>query len=393
MSGFDAARVPELLWYQSINTPSPDREGLWRRLTREHVDNSYSAKASAQLFWRAYQNEYWDLAFELGRQHLDQYPRAKASAKVRFWMGKLHEREGNRQDASRLYSQLLSQNGYSYYALRAKGRLGQLAGAYDPGWSLEHEATELSASDNKGWPLPRAEIMGMHPTMRELMNLNLWQEVIGLLPRDYEERYPALNAWFKGRVAGYPADAIAAASGNLDAQQRNDELLQLAYPMLHGDDVLRAAEKHGVDPLLLFALIRQESRFQPQVESRSGAIGLCQLMPATAREVARRLGESYPSRSKLEDPTYNIELGAKYLSDLMRAFQGQPQLAVAAYNGGPGSVRSWLRRYGRIDPDMFVEKIPYAETRHYVKAVFENYWVYKRLHADSDPALELAAAS
>ena len=168
-------------------------------------------------------------------------------------------------------------------------------------------------------------------------------------------------------------------------------LIAEAYPLAFGaDDTDRVS---GAPELaLLLGLARQESELDPQAISRSGAMGLMQLMPATARQVSRKLGMSY-SRSRLrEDRGYNIALGSTYLAELLETFQGDRALALAAYNAGPNRVAEWLRTYGdprsdKVDPIDWIELVPFAETRNYIQRVLESTAVYRhRLKASADSA-------
>ena len=136
------------------------------------------------------------------------------------------------------------------------------------------------------------------------------------------------------------------------------------------------------EPALLLAIARQESNFNPNAISHAGARGVMQLMPATARQVARQNRLQY-SRSRLtEDPSYNIRLGRSYLADMLKKFEGSYVLAVAAYNAGPQAVTRWLRENGDPrnsvdDPIDWIELIPYGETRNYVQRVLGNLQVYR----------------
>jgi soluble lytic murein transglycosylase len=135
--------------------------------------------------------------------------------------------------------------------------------------------------------------------------------------------------------------------------------------------------------------MREESALDPRAVSPVGAIGLTQLMLPTAREVARQLKIRRPSRSDLMNGSLNIRLGARYLGQLIRRFDGSVPLAVAAYNAGGGAVSRWLESKGSMELDEFVEDIPYEETRGYVKRVLRSYAAYRLLYGATGDASEL----
>jgi soluble lytic murein transglycosylase len=149
----------------------------------------------------------------------------------------------------------------------------------------------------------------------------------------------------------------------------------------------REAAEHDLDPHLLAALIRQESTFRTAVVSGAGAQGLMQLMPATARELARRVGIPWDERFLSVGPV-NLHLGATHLASLMRTYRGDVIAALAAYNAGGRPVARWLRYPEANDPPMFVERIPYVETRGYVRSVLRNWALYQGLY----PLVETAEA-
>ena len=134
-----------------------------------------------------------------------------------------------------------------------------------------------------------------------------------------------------------------------------------------------------LDPYLAAAIIREESHYNVRAVSPVGALGLMQLMPATAERVARRLGVSLDNRDALLSRETNIMLGVTYLEQLLKRFEGKPMYAVAAYNAGPNAVSAWIQEHGAKEPDEFVESIPYRETRLYVKRVLRSYRQYQRL--------------
>ena len=162
------------------------------------------------------------------------------------------------------------------------------------------------------------------------------------------------------------------------------EALRL-YPSYYWEEVAAAALEAGVDPHLVLSVIRQESFFNAAAVSRAGAVGLMQIMPKTGRKLARRFGLNPFHRRHLFDPGLSIQLGTRYLAEQVRAFEDagggglRVKLGLAAYNAGPHVARRWVDRFPLDDEDLFVERIPYRETRLYVKKVLKSYTIYKAL--------------
>jgi soluble lytic murein transglycosylase len=156
----------------------------------------------------------------------------------------------------------------------------------------------------------------------------------------------------------------------------NRDDLQLRFPLAYREQVSSAATQHEISPLLLFSIARQESAFMHDARSPAGALGLMQLMPATAQQTASRAGMRITNQD-LFTPEINIGLGTRYLSQLLGEFNGNRVLAVAAYNAGPNRVRQWLRNAeGPLPLDIWIETIPFAETRGYVQNVLAYTVIY-----------------
>lgn len=141
------------------------------------------------------------------------------------------------------------------------------------------------------------------------------------------------------------------------------------------EQALRIAQGGGLDPYLIAALIRQESGFVTHARSPAGALGLMQLMPATARSMER------VNKRELLDGRTNVRLGVKFFRRLLTRFDGKVDHALAAYNAGPLRVDEWQRRYPVSDPVLFVDLIPFKETREYVSLISRNYYWYLQIYA------------
>ncbi|WP_416337038.1 lytic transglycosylase domain-containing protein [Desulfitobacterium sp.] len=151
------------------------------------------------------------------------------------------------------------------------------------------------------------------------------------------------------------------------------------YPYPYRPTVEKYAQEYGVDPFLVIAVIRAESSFMPQSESHKGALGLMQVMPNTAGEIAKKIGDNSFTPEKLKDPETNIQYGTWYLANLQKEFNNLT-LTIAAYNGGRGHVNEWISSQ-QIDPNnLDVDDIPFQETRQYVERVLKFYGKYKELY-------------
>ncbi|MBQ3409068.1 MAG: lytic transglycosylase domain-containing protein [Clostridia bacterium] len=157
-------------------------------------------------------------------------------------------------------------------------------------------------------------------------------------------------------------------------------IMKKMYPKTYAEFVVKYAEEYGVDPLLIFAVIKAESNFNKNVVSNSNAKGIMQLMDTTAEEVASNImAEENFESDMLFDAETNIKIGTKYLSELLNKY-GNYYIAVAAYNAGIGTVDKWIQT-GIIKPDgSNIEQIPYKETNNYVRKIIRDYGIYENLY-------------
>ena len=150
-----------------------------------------------------------------------------------------------------------------------------------------------------------------------------------------------------------------------------------------------------VDPAVAYSIARQESAFNPRAVSSANALGLMQVLPTTAKMVAKKNGVAFDQKRLLNDPVYNVQIGAAELGNALESYRGSYILTFASYNAGPGRVREWIGRYGdprepHIDPIDWVERIPFSETRNYVQRILENMQVY-RVRFGGSPRLMIEA--
>ncbi len=174
--------------------------------------------------------------------------------------------------------------------------------------------------------------------------------------------------------------AAAVVAGAFLLRWAHMRFLQQAYPCGYAEIVTREARRNGLDPALVYAVIRAESNFNPEAESRAGAIGLMQLTPDTFEWLRRRERDGGAfSESDLRRPDVNIRYGCRFLALLMKKY-GVRRTALCAYNAGMGTVNAWLKDAAVSKDGRNLDRIPYAETRGYADAVEENYRQYKQLY-------------
>lgn len=367
--------APEALWQAARIAERDNRFALAGRLYR-HLAEAYPASPYRdEARWYSGFMEYCrrdyagalEVFVAVGRQVADPHLVDQGL----FWAGKAAERLGRKEEAREYLQRAADHFPRSYYATRAAGM------GYAPGPAAPSPALESAAPDTLA--LQRAAAL-LQLGLLDLALAELPASAI-LLPAQVE----ALKA-IRDRCAALELrDRALRLSARIVYYDYRVEELRQAYPHYYFDQVREAAREAQVDPHLVLSVIRQESFFDARAVSPVGAMGLMQIMPQTGEVLARQLGLAQFDREQLLDPQLSIRMGSCYLGEQVRAFAGGPapqlslELGLAAYNAGPQAVRRWLGRLDPTDPDAFVERIPYRETRLYVKKVLRNWAIYKTL--------------
>lgn len=186
---------------------------------------------------------------------------------------------------------------------------------------------------------------------------------------------------------GYDMEWYFPAIRSISQAQYWDDL-DVRFPVVHREALTRESRERGVHTTWAFAITRQESAFMADARSHAGAMGLMQLMPATAKETAQRFKIALSNPQQVLNPEKNIQLGTAYLSQVYKQFNGNRILASAAYNAGPGRVRQWLRDADHLNYDVWVESIPFDETRQYVQNVLTYSVIYGDKLGTPQPLVE-----
>ncbi|MDZ5648024.1 lytic transglycosylase domain-containing protein [Nitrospirillum sp. BR 11828] len=281
-----------------------------------------------------------------------------------YWAGRACEKLGNPERARQWY-ELAARWGSTFYGMMAQEKLGQA------------EAIPIA-------PSPSADARSRFEKKELVRAARLLDKVLG-----EDDDRADLFLRKLSQDAQTPDDFVLVAKAALEMHRR-DLGVGISRQSLSKGIVLADAGYPIVssrlpaqpEPALIHALIRQESSFKVDAASGAGALGLMQLMPPTAQQLAKREGMKYAVTKLTHDADFNIRLGSVYVQDLLDRFGGSYILAIAAYNAGPGRVANWLRDYGdprieAVDPVDWVETIPIYETRTYVQRVLENLHVYR----------------
>jgi soluble lytic murein transglycosylase len=371
------ASAPEaeesVLFTARLLTDAGKRKQARARLARLAAKRSGQNASLARwtLAWMSYEDDLHDSA-ERFAEFAASASGDEERAQGLYWQA----RAGKSSAAAPLFRRAAELDPIGWYGLLARERLGDVSEARAP------------------FPPPRTASRAPVPEQlevaAELAKLGFLQEA------------SAEADWFVQRHAG---DAGAAALPIYERAGRADRavllaiallgdrgprapaaVLEGAYPAAFPEQVARAAQRTRLDPYLLLAVMRRESLFKADVRSAAGAVGLLQLLPATARRAAVVLGRPPLRDEQLVDPATAIDLGGWYLSELVGRF-GEPAVALAAYNAGPRAAAPWAARGAEQQVDEWVESLPYRETRRYVKSVMGAWSAYRILAGGAPPRI------
>ncbi|MFH1710178.1 MAG: transglycosylase SLT domain-containing protein [bacterium] len=349
-----------------------------------------------------------------------------------YWKALSQEKMGNKWDAVASYQFVVGRYDHTYYGYRAREKLSALG---VPNIEMKEAFADPDAANmiNEGpfasTPLPddqafMEESLPFEPGIEDRTVTSEGRSIKAFDTREHFKKYSELMAIgfydeaakeAAALIVSSPADKkmsakLALASANLGAGQIKGSIVyaeglcnsaiisgtsgqlpravwHLAYPKGYYKYVSEYANKFGIEESLVLAVIREESRFNPKTLSWAQARGLMQIIPPTGMSIARLIGIKSYYTKKLHDPDTNIKMGCYYLSQLLKRFNNDKVMALAAYNGGPSRVQRWRNKWWNkggpnIDIDEFVESIPLSETKRYVQKVMKSYYEYKRHYSE-----------
>lgn len=321
-------------------------------------------------------------ARQFALQIKDQNPNSPEAAAAVFWAGKWASSTDERQTA---FQTLWQRHPDSYYAWRAAVLSGWAVGDFNSIRAVQPQiqfpSTQLPLAAGSS-ALQELYQLGQRKTAWERwqwefhnrqqpsLSEQLTDGLLRLGVRDYLDGiYMLANLETRAREEKDPEQQV-------EQWQDHPGFEQALYPLAYFTPIRKWSNQRNLNPLLVLSLMRQESRFQPKIRSIAGAVGLMQVLPETAEWVSEQAGLNTYQIDGIDD---NINLGTWYLDYTHRNYNNNSMLAIASYNAGPGNVDRWVKESPTTDVDVFVEDIPFPETRNYVKSVSENYWNYLRI--------------
>lgn len=339
------------------------------------LDEALWFKALAQLRMQQYAAVRDTLAGLQAR-----HPKSSLVPQAKYWSARAGQLSGMKGDGLLpRYRELVALHPGSFYALMAQERLKELG--VTPPVAFPEKTAELKGAKvppqlSDALALTRAglyrdanlEVQAQLSTLRDRSDALVWGHALQGIG-EFGAAYAVAARMLWGPVF----------------TEKKPEAVALLYPRAFRSAVEKEAARHQLPVSLIWAIMRRESAFKPEVASFADARGLMQIIPPTANAIAKELGEDAPPPDALFAPEVNIRYGAWYLAKLTERF-GHPALVAASYNAGPPAVSRWVEQDGTLPLDLFVELIPYKETRGYVKQVVADVQLYQALYVPEEQA-------
>jgi len=334
------------------------------------------------LGWTYFLAQRYDDALRTFKRYAVTFPDGDYLSNSLFWSAKIYDRLGQRAERDAAFAELKAKYPYSWFSYRARELMGEPAVAPSQvmnGNFFPDVAGQLaSVSDPRLVSVRELEWLGLHRDATREMKV-----VAAAYPDNLGVQFALADLYVQG---GEPFKANGVLQrkfrqfvrhGGSNVPKRFWEIL---FPLNYWDAIRAEAERRQIDPYLIASIIRQESGFEPATVSNAGAVGIMQIMPQEAERIALLGALPPPTREELFDPRINIAVGAAEYAQKLALLNGNHILAIAAYNAGTAPVGKWLAQTPVDDVDLFVETIPYAETRLYVKSVSRNRFEYRRIY-------------
>ena len=376
----------------------PEALKAYNRLVSKHGTAEYAQWSAWRMGWIHYLMGDYNKALHQFKENARSYPAGDFIESNLYWQAKSAEKLGEKDSARKIYAEIAADYPYTFSGIRAKEKLKQypVPVKLNGGNGLNITSTALTDDDEGShdrldrafsqeekfhytraveltglgfFEYAKLEIFQLEKSVRKNLDGVMWLSGLYNQAQAYAESVRLLQLYKNYRTR----------KGEKDL---SEQFWKHFFPPAYFETIQVNSLTHAIDPWFVKGLIRQESLFDAQSLSRAGARGLMQIMPETGRRLysAGENGKPF-DQELLFDPELNIQLGTKYLRQLHERFGNNGTYLLISYNAGPHVLQKWLKRFEHIDdPDVFIESIPYPETRKYVKHVLRNHGIYKLLY-------------
>ncbi|MDZ7778625.1 MAG: transglycosylase SLT domain-containing protein [Gemmatimonadota bacterium] len=372
----ESAQAAEIVFMRGYDAESAGREEEALEHYRAVAENARTHSRAGQARMRVGQIHLGRGALEEAARtfeaYIEEFPDGRRWEEATYWAGRVRLELGDRAAGTEHLRRVLGQP-TSYYAVMAADLLG------------EPYSVELSEGVEPEEPAWLSEGLDRLDMLVEAdLRRGADAEVARLRDRARGDRAVTLRLAEALIERGRTIDGISLGWALRESGGWDRAVLRVTFPFPYRELVRREAEEWGVDPIMLAALIRQESAFKADIVSHAGAIGLMQVMPPTGEQLARRHGPVDFTSDVLSTPEINLHLGSAFLRDMTERYDGALPLVLSAYNAGPTRANRWRRYPEAADELRFTERIPFAETRGYVKNVRRNLGLYRVLYEQGE---------
>lgn len=356
--------IPTVAYKLAQNSSSIRSIKLYEYIYKKHPESYWASNSSWEVFWYNYKLSRYKVCEKITIDHEKLHPDTQDAPRISYWHGKVLLKEKRNQEAKEVFQKVLRDYPLSYYSFLSQKQL------------KTSKAKKIIFKK----PIDKYSVNSI--------NKHLFTDKTLLYLADCEDfrtidelkiKNDFIDSWIAYKKGNYPLSINIAKEAILEKQKEevvkfSDYGLKLMYPILFEDEINKTSLEFKASPYLFLSLVREESHFDLNAKSSVGALGLAQIMPDTANFI-----EKTPvAKETLLNKDENIRIGLKYFSYLTDYFNQNEYLAILAYNAGPGNINKWLNDsfIESSEVDVFVENIPFLETKNYIKKILSSYWVY-----------------
>lgn len=370
---------PTIAYKLAQNSPKIRAIKLYELIAQQYSTSSWASNSLWEVFWHNYQLGKYQTCEKLAKTHLAQYTNMQDSPRIAYWYARVLLKLRKNQQAREMFYDIIAKYPLNYYSFLSARQLktSKAGKMIVKKQIIDYDTSKLNKTffnDDK--------------LLLELANNNDWQ-----LIDSFKLNNELIKSWVAYKKQNYPLAINIAKKEIINDSNKNDDedienkteikfsnqALKLIYPIFYQKEINFYAQQTKQSPYLFLSLIKEESHFDKNARSSVGAIGLTQLMPSTADFIENKT----VSKETLLNPNENIRIGLKYFSYLVNYYKGNEYLAILAYNAGLGNINKWLENSAikSNEIDVFVENIPYLETKNYIKKILSSYWVYLNIYS------------